>query len=57
MTSMWLTGMAMPEAWCRGCERALWRAGSCWEDVDRGRFCRPGVRHEPLPAGLRGAPA
>jgi len=55
---------------CRGCDRGLWPRGERWADADGFEVCvkaplgdighgqRPDyVFHEPMPAGLRGAPA
>lgn len=63
-------GQTGPQAACRGCGRGLWPRGQNWADRDGIEVCvkapleaaghgeRPAyVLHEPMPAGLRGAPA
>lgn len=63
-------GQHGPHASCRGCGRGLWPRGENWSDADGIEVCvkapleavgqgeRPDyVFHEPMPAGLRGAPA
>jgi hypothetical protein len=64
-------GQSGPQATCRGCQKGLWARGSNWADADGIEVCikavarlssEPGERpvyvfHEPMPAGLRGAPA
>ena len=70
VSSMWMIGAVKPaDATCRGCEQPLYRRGDYWEGPDgvvvcvKLRLedispCLPAyVYHEPLPAGLRGAPA
>jgi hypothetical protein len=62
-------GVLGPAATCRGCDHSLWRRGERWADSagvevcikvrleDAGHGQRPDyVFHQPLPAGLRGAP-
>lgn len=56
----------VPEATCRGCEAGLWRRGDRWADENGIEVCvkKPlamlgagnYIFHEPMPAGLRGAP-
>lgn len=62
-------GESWPKALCRGCDAAIWRlpgaaAQEVWEDADGVNVCvKAGevpasgyVFHQPMPAGLRGAP-
>jgi hypothetical protein len=73
VTSAWredILAAENPPLACRHCYRGIWsrqRDGVLvWEDTDRSVVCMDGCRcgatravvtHEPLPAGLRGAPA
>jgi hypothetical protein len=63
-------GQLGPQAKCQGCEKGLWPRGENWSDADGFEVCikvplkdtgtgqRPDyVLHQPMPAGLRGAPA
>ena len=57
------------DAVCRGCDKPLWQRGDSWSDSagievciklrleDIGTDPPSYVFHEPMPAGLRGAPA
>jgi hypothetical protein len=64
-------GQLGPAASCQGCGKGLWPRGENWADADGFEVCvkivarlstEPGERpvyvlHQPMPAGLRGAPA
>jgi len=64
-------GQLGPVATCRGCGKGLWARGVRWSDQDGFEVCVKAalgdighgpqawapVLHEPMPVGLRGAPA
>jgi hypothetical protein len=69
MTSMWTDMTPAADASCQHCARGIWRRPWGWEDGDGVTVCikapleniglgiRPDyVGHQPMPAGLRGAP-
>lgn len=50
-------GQFGPQAACRHCGRGLWCRAGAWVDYDGSGACAVAhLTHEPMPAGLRGAP-